>query len=546
MPKEERRKVREQKRAEMGVPTKMNKYLWFVLIFAGIVNFFDGWCSIAITLAMSSISGAINLDLLKMTNPDFFTYFGIAGSPVTMGIVLSIAGIGVMASVSFKYLVDKYGRRPLTIWTSVAFITFSVCISFSPLGLEGLRIFLIFRILANYFLSADIVVLIIAEESPNDLRGRLIGMVLAIGSIGGVACGVIQAIGIQVQISSTIILTTWQSMFFLTSIGYIFIIPLFFFLKETKRFEAMKKYEEWRKNRGLKPKTGWFTPWKKDFRRVMILGCIVGFLGTLVGFAQTTFFALYFAKELNMSSELIGIAALPLLLATGIGCFIAGPIIDRWGRIPTIHRSGCITLLGLAIFSWPTVFVCGDLLNPFLIILVIIGGMLGILGGTLLITAGVIIGIEMTPTHIRSTAGGWTGTISRAATVLAPFLMMFGAEKLGGLGLSYQFMFMLMIFPLVTVMFTAYLLAPEGKGRELEEIVVSEVYTKIKKTSERAHKSPYYYYFLAFVSALCCTYIYGLTTEGSLSSISMIIGFYSGVSLICFLMVIKVREMITE
>ncbi|NVM03690.1 MAG: MFS transporter, partial [Candidatus Helarchaeota archaeon] len=499
----------------MGVPTKMNKYLWFVLIFAGIVNFFDGWCSIAITLAMSGIGGGINLDFRRITNPDFFTYFDIAGNPVTMGIVLSIAGIGVMASVSFKYLVDKHGRRPLTLWTSIAFITFSVLISFSPPGSDGLVIFLIFRILANYFLSADIVVLIMAEEAPNDLRGSLIGMVLALGAIGGIACGIIQATGMRVQISSEILLTTWQSIFFLTSIGYFFIIPLFFFLKETKRFDAMKKYEEWRKKRGLKPKIGWFTPWKKEFRRVMILGSIIGFLGTLVGFAQLTFFALYFAKDLNMSPELIGIASLPLLLATGTGTFIAGSILDRWGRVPTIHRAGAMTLIGLVIFSWPAVFVCGDLFNPLIIILIIAGGMLGIFGGTLLTTAGVILGIEITPTHIRSTAGGWTGTISRGATVLAPFLMMFGAEKLGGLGLSYQFMFMLMIFPLSTAIFAAYLLAPEGKGRELEEIVVTEIYTKQKKMREKKHKEPYYFYLLSFAVAFCCTFIYSLTTGSS-------------------------------
>ncbi len=530
----------------MGVPTKMNKYLWFVLIFAGIVNFFDGWCSIAITLAMGGFGGGIQFNWNKFTNPDFFTYFDIAGNPITMGIVLSIAGIGVMASVSFKYLVDKYGRRPLTIWTSIAFISFSVLISFSPPRSNGLIVFLILRICANYFLSADIVVLIMAEEAPNDLRGNLISAVLAIGAIGGIACGIIQASGIRVELFNGMILTTWQSIFFLTSIGYFFIIPLFFFLKETKRFDAMKKYEDWRKKKGLKPKTGWFTPWKKDFRRVMILGCIIGFLGTLIGFAQITFFALYFAKDLNMSSELIGISSIPLLLATGTGCFIAGPILDRWGRIPTIHRSGIITLIGLVLFSWPTVFVCGDLLNPFIISLVIIGGMLGILGGTLLTTAGVVIGIEITPTHIRSTAGGWTGTISRGATVVAPFLMMFGAEKLGGLGLTYQFMFILMIFPLCTVMFTAYLLAPESKGRELEEIIVTEIYGKQKKLREKKHKEPYYFYLLSFAIALGCTIIYGLTTDSPILNILIIIGFYGGVSMICFILVIRVREMITE
>ncbi|MFX0133392.1 MAG: MFS transporter, partial [Candidatus Hodarchaeota archaeon] len=291
--KEERRKIREKKRKETGFPTKMNMYLWFVLFFAGIVNFFDGWCTITITLAMGGFERGISLNLRQFTNPDLFTYFDLAGSPVMMGIILSIAGIGVVASVSFKYLVDKYGRRPLTIWTAIAFTTFTSLTAFSPPGFDGLIIFLILRIFANYFLSADIVVIIMAEESPDHLRGRLLGMILAMGTIGGVACGIIQATGIRIQISPGMILTTWQSLFFLTSIGYFFIIPLFFFLKETKRFTAMKKYEDWRKKKGLKPKTGWLVPLSKKYSRVMVFGCVTGFLGTLIAFAQITFFALY-------------------------------------------------------------------------------------------------------------------------------------------------------------------------------------------------------------------------------------------------------------
>ncbi|MFX1451011.1 MAG: MFS transporter [Promethearchaeota archaeon] len=526
--------------------SQMNKYLWFVLIFAGIVTFFDGWCSVAISLALGSYRETFEFNLEQFFNQDLFTYFGIAGSPVAMGIILSIAGVGVVVAVAFKYLVDKYGRKPLTLFTSIAFITFSVLTAFSPPGSNGLVFFLIVRILANFFLSADIVTIIMAEESPNDLRGRLISLVLAMNAIGGIACGIIQARGVRVQISPSLYLTTWQSLFFLSSIGYFFIIPLFFFLKETKRFEGIKKYEKWRKKRGLKPKVGWLAPLKKEYRRVLVLGCIIGFLGTLLSFAKLRFFALFFAKELNMPSKLIGLVSLPLLLAAGIGFITAGPIIDRWGRKKAIHITGSFTLVGGVIFFWPAVFAVGDIPNPLLIFLAVAGGAFGIFGSTIMTAAGVVIGLEMTPTHIRSTSQGWIAAISRGATILAPFLVMFGAEKSGGLGLTYNFMFANMGIILTTILFTAYLLAPESKGRELEEIVAAEIYSKKKRMDDKKHKAPYYFYLLCFISHFTMVLVYSLTTNGSPLYILIIGGFYSGLALICFIIVVRVREMITE
>ena len=90
--KEERRKIREKKRAESGMPTKMNRYLWFVLFFSNIVSFFDGWATVAIMLAMSGfgeVSANLVVALQKIGNPDLFTYFGVANSPLTFGIVFS-------------------------------------------------------------------------------------------------------------------------------------------------------------------------------------------------------------------------------------------------------------------------------------------------------------------------------------------------------------------------------------------------------------------------------------------------------------------------
>ncbi len=547
LPKDQRKKIREKRRIEAGLPTKMTIYLWFVLFFASVVTFFDGWCTLAITLAMGSFAGGVDL-LEQLLNPDLFTYFGLTSSPVMMGIILSIAGIGVVVAVSFKYFVDKYGRRPLTLITAVPFITFSVLTAFVPPSREGLILFLILRICANYFLSADVVTIIIAEESPNHLRGRLVSMVLAMNAVGGFACGMIQATGIKIPFSGAWgpSLSTWQSLFFLTSIGYLFIIPLFIFLKETKRFVQMKKYEEWRAKKGLKAKSGWFAPLQKKYARGMATGMIVGFLAQLIYFAQVTFFALYFAKEQNLTPKVVGIVSLPLMLAAGVGYFVAGPILDRWGRLPTIYRFGCTTLVGGMVFSWPTVFIVGDIANPLLMGIVLAGGMMGIFSLTILAAAGTILPMEMLPTHIRSTAMGWIGAISRGATIVAPFLMMYGAEALGGLGLTYQAMFALMGMPLTTILFTAFLLAPESKGRDLEEIVATETYSKMKKISEKEYRRPYYYFAIAISSFYITGLIYGNTSDANFLNVFIIATFYTALCLVCFILVILVRRIITE
>jgi MFS family permease len=545
--KEERRKVREKKREDSILPSKMSIYLWFLLIFAGVVTAFDGWCTATVTLAMGSFVGQFDI-YQQITNPDLFTYFGLSGSPVMMGVILSFAGIGVILAVSFKYLVDKFGRRPLTLLTAVPFITFSVLTAFSPPGSKGLVFFLICKIFANYFLSADIVTIIVAEESPNHLRGRLVGFVLATNAIGMSLCAGIQILGIRVPISGPWgpVMTTWQSMFFLTIIGYIFIVPLFFFLKETKLFKGMKKYEKWRKKKGLKLKTGWFAPLQKKYARPMILSCVVGFLGTLISFAQVTFFALYFAKELKLTPKMVGVVTIPFVAVGGLASFLIGSIIDRWGRIPTIHFFGCLTLIGGALFSFPAVFICGDIPNPLLLTIVVAGGMLGVFSLVVLAATGAIAGLEMLPTHIRSTAMGWSGAISRGAMILAPFLMMYGAESLGGLGLSYQFMFALMGMPLTVILFAAYLLAPEGKGRGLGEIVATEIYTKIKIVDKKKYKEPYYFFTMAFVSYLISHNIYGWTSGGDPLIILIMVCFYATLSLVCFLFLIYARKLITE
>ncbi len=552
--KEKRKKSRKKRREEeqkIMFPTKMTRYIWFVIIFASLVNGFDSWCSVALNLAMGSL--VENYDILgKLTNPNLFVYFGLAGSPVTMGVILSIAGTGVIAATSFKYLTDKYGRRPLTLLTAILFTAFTVLTAFAPATSEGLLIFLTFRVCSNFFLAADVVIIIVAEESPNHLRGRLIGIVFALSALGGTACGLVQSAGVRIPIpgpwgfggSWSSHMTVWQSMFFLSIIGYLFIIPLFFFLKETGPFKVMKKYEDWRKKKGLKPKTGWFTPLQRKYARGLTVGCVIVFLAQLMYFSQGTFFALYYAKELNVSTGRLGILSFPVLVSGGLGLFIAGSVIDRWGRLPTLHRAGMGAMITGASYAWPSIFIAGDIPNSLITGIVVLSLSLFIFFVTLMLVCGALAGIEMVPTHIRSTTQGWIGAISRAAVMAVPIMVMFGAEAVGGLGLSYQFIFALNVMPLTTIMFTVYVLAVEGKGRQIDEIVATEIYSKMKRVSD--YNKPYYYYFLTMTAQFTCLTIYGLTTNGTLLGIIIMVSIYFSISIICFIIIIIVRGWFTE
>ncbi len=547
----ERKKRREERRARSGFPIKMTGYLWFVLIFANIVSFFDGWGSIAIMLAMAGW-GQTNLlrNFQQIGNPDLFTYFGLSNTPVIMGIVLSIAGTGVVAAVSFKYLVDKFGRRPLTLYTAIAFLLCALATSFSPPGPEGLLFFLIFRILANYFLSGDVVVIIIAEESPDHLRARLMGVVMGMSSIGGFACGIIQTLKIRVPIPNPWgfslnwlgSMSVWQSLYFINIIGFVLIIPLFFWLKETKRFEAMKKYEDWRVKKGLKPKTTWFAPLQKRYLRPMALGMLGGFLFQVIYSAQVMFFGLYLTKQMKMSQELLGIVTLPILLAAALGIMLVGSFMDRWGRLPTIRIASYITLLGGTLISAPAVFVVGDIPNPVLQAIVVVGDCLGIFGLVITVAGVMILPVEMFPTHIRSTAMGWISAITRGAMILTPFLMMFGAEEVGGLGLTYHFMFIFMDMIFFTAVYVIYMLAPESKGRALEEIVATEVYAGREKIHKEMKKESYILYLIYIASFMLLSFLYVQTTKATLGNMIIMLGFYTILSLAGFILVYYIKK----
>ncbi|MFX0136478.1 MAG: hypothetical protein ACFFDN_22755, partial [Candidatus Hodarchaeota archaeon] len=84
------------------------------------------------------------------------------------------------------------------------------------------------------------------------------------------------------------------------------------------------------------------------------------------------------------------------------------------------------------------------------------------------------------------------------------------------------------------------------KGRVLEEIVMTEIYTKQTKGEEKEYRRPYYYFALGLIVFYFTGLIYGNTGDGTFQSIVSIVSFYSIVCLGCFLVVVWARKVISE
>ena len=185
-----------------------------------------------------------------------YDWFGFSPESFQVALIFVIGGLGIVSSIIFKYLADRYGRRPLYLITATGFIFFTVITPFIPAGYDYFPLFLLVRFFAELFLAADLVVVIMTEEAPDQERGRLVGITISMNFIGLAMVAISHQMG---NIFPMLFKNSWQSLFFLPVVGFFFIIPIYFKMKETNRFLKMKKYLQWKRRKGLKlRKTSWF------------------------------------------------------------------------------------------------------------------------------------------------------------------------------------------------------------------------------------------------------------------------------------------------
>ncbi len=551
-----------------GSTPRSLRYIILLTIAASIVNFFDGWATSVMAFALP-----VDPKVEATGLPTIYDYFGFTMYSFHVPLIFIIAGLGVMSAIVFKWAADKYGRKPLYLITASGFIIFTVISAFVPPGSIFFPTFLLVRYFANLFLAADLIMVIITEEAPSKYRGRLIAFTVSMNLMGTLAVTMIHFSNIAIPIptlSGILVLTTWQAMFFLNIFGFAFIFPIYAFMKETKRFQSMKKYEAYKKVKKAEQiersiwirrrllqdyypfmskkmyldlleerkifDQSWIVPLKKQYLRPLLLAVVPYVAIQMILIAVVQYMPLMLSNELYIPNwELLMI---PFIIVGFAGVFFTMYVMDRWDRKVLALRGAIGIFFGGLLIAVPSAFIhpplqyagnwvlfaadnpgfCQLLLTfrPINIVLMISGFCIGGFAGPLTLAAISVMPLEMTPTHILGTATGWWGFFQKIPTILSPTIIFWGAMMVAGTsgvgsgGLTFAWSYFSIGIFLITGVYTIVYLAPAkgtSRGKTIEEILFTQ--QKLGLSRERSRKYEYILLTATYLIYFFCTYIYG-------------------------------------
>ena len=408
-----------------------NRYLRLLLVLLVSAAFFEGYDESILALLLPNIQNTFHV------------------SEAVLGITRIPIELGLFVAFFVTRLSDRRGRRPLLLWSVAGYTIFTAATAIS----WDIWSFAFFQFASRIFLGAEyaIGITMIVEEYPAARRGRALGTLLTFNALGTIAVGVL--LGANVQEGPL----EWRTFYL---VGLVPLVALAFFrprLKETRRFEEEKA----RRERGEKTdEVPFMEPWKRQYRRNIVLVGLVHMLRSIPLFGSTAWWAFYAERERGFSAQEV---AIYIILAYGCGCigyYVCGRLMERIGRRPT----AVLYFAGGIFFSCVLFQVSGK--GPSFIAL-----MLAVFFG---LGVGPVMGAfatELFPTQIRGQAAAWVRNwFEIAGYVFGPALVgILGDHATGAIGNIGDTVTFLMLMEIPAI-FLVWRYMPETKGRELEEM----------------------------------------------------------------------------
>ena len=405
------------------IPPRSRGYMAYLVVFMTIVALMDWYISTIKMTALPYILKEYNLTAAQFSWTE------------------SLFLIPTFLVFLLNGLNDIIGRKWSLLILMLLMGTSCICIVyFTP----SFLMFMTFYAVAMLTTVSNMWAIPIGEEAKAANRGKMVALVYTLGMIP------LSALLPSLLIDKLGLDWRWMYgvMFFMMMIGII----LWFFMKETARYEQIKAERKAGTRKEHIFGVGVIT--KGDIKYIAI-GALMWICWLL---DQFLFFwaGHYFMdiKGLTLQQWTYGVLLLAMI-ATIAGGFVAGWLLDKIGRKVT-WVIGC---LGMAVSMAPIGFLPDSLVR----IAVILGGFF--MGFSY---AWIIVYIpEIFPTDRRGSCLGWTTTITRISYVLGPIV----AAILLTLSPKMEWFWVvtgaIMIIPAVSLM----LIKPyETKNKELEEI----------------------------------------------------------------------------
>jgi len=374
----------------------------------------------------------------------------LGGSESEAGVIRAIVGVGSVLGFLLAARADRIGRRRLLLITIVGYTigTFFTAISWN------LTFLTIAQFVSQIFLASEwaVAVTIVVEEFPVHLRGRSLGIVTSMNTLGGITVGILAFIGLQ----NTPL--EWRAFF------VVGIVPLIAVAVWRRRMRETPMYEQVHAQAvqaGRRDDTNLFEPWRPQYRRnVLAVGLMHFFRFAAV--ASGAFWWPYYAQtEAGMSLSLTGLYLGVAGLTGAAGFIVAGRSMERYGRRPTF----LVYVAGAALFGVPLFQIHSPgLMLPFLCLAIFFG-----LGSAAVTSA---FSTEFFPTYLRSRAAAWCrNAFEIPGGIVGPLIVgLLGDHLTGPIGSIGDAMSVLFIVTLLPTAFIAWRYLSETRHLDLSAL----------------------------------------------------------------------------
>lgn len=413
--------------AKPRIKLRSRNYIAYLIILMGLVAIMDQYIAAVKTTAV----------------PYIVEEFGVAAEEFSFweGIYLSFTFLIFL----LNGLIDMIGRK----WAIFVLI---VIMGVTSLGIVFLaptfHLFMVMYTLATFATVSNIWTIPVSEESPAEKRAKNVSIAYIIGLLP------LQAILPPILIDTLGL--DWKWMY---GIMFIFMIPVLIMwskMKETSRYEVIKQERE----AGTR-KTHWFGLGvinKADIKYIIIAASIWLSWLTYQFFYQMAGY--YFMDKNGYTLQQWSMVLLGALVMAVIGGYLAGYLMDRIGRKPTLIF-GCIGLaLDLVLLGWASGWM-----------LVVAAILLGFF--TAFTYSWIVVYIpEIFPTDRRGACMGWTTTIARISYVVGPLLVSLFLGMFPDMHWFWMVAAGIALLPIGLVLFFN---PAETNNQELEEIEAERV-----------------------------------------------------------------------
>jgi SP family sugar porter-like MFS transporter len=417
---------------------------------------------ICLVSAMGGLLFGYDWVVIGGAKPFYELYFGIGDSPLMQGVAMTTALVGCLAGAMVAgAAADRYGRKPLL---TVAAVLFTV----SAIATGMFNDFTLFNV-ARFVGGIGIGVasalspVYIAEESPKEIRGRMVSMnqmAIVIGILAAQIVNMLLAKDTGVAESQAWNREWgWRWMFWAETLPAALFLVMSFMIPESPVFMQLKKARGSNMMKERSEQAGLKELLQPKYSRMLLLGLIVAvfqqWCGTNVifNYAQEIFTGAGFDVDgMFINIVITGIANVIFTL-------VALYVIERWGRRTLILiGAGGLGLIYLTLGTCYYMQVTGVMMVALVVAAISVYAMtLGPVTWTLL--------AEIFPNRIRGVAMGvctfalWVG----CCTLTFSFPSM--NASLGSSGTFWA-------YSLICICAFVYLWrnCPETKGKSLEEL----------------------------------------------------------------------------